>query len=100
MPRIILSSKSKQKEAIFLQSWIEPTVRTHWNSAGNSQAAQLPINNIIPRLSLQDLTHPQMSPAILQNTFHFTKIAKFYRVDGYRVFASIRDDSHQLLSSV
>ena len=36
----------------------------------------------------------------MQGSCHFIKITKFYRVHLYRVFASVRDGSHQILSWV
>ncbi|EJT42885.1 EST3-like protein [Saccharomyces kudriavzevii IFO 1802] len=91
MPRIILESHSKPADSIFLQPWIKALVK-------DNSDQHRPSERVIPSLTRQDLLVPHMSAQILTNPCHFTKITRFYDVSNYKVCASIRDSTHQILS--
>ncbi|AJR50176.1 Est3p [Saccharomyces cerevisiae YJM1418] len=92
MPKVILESHSKPTDSVFLQPWIKALIED------NSEHDQYhPSGHVIPSLTKQDLALPHMSPTILTNPCHFAKITKFYNVCDYKVYASIRDSSHQIL---
>ncbi|WBF13672.1 hypothetical protein N7582_003032 [Saccharomyces uvarum] len=92
MPRVFLESNSRQVDSIFLQPWIKLLIDD------NSEHHHIPSDHVIPALAQQDLALPHMCPQILTNPFHFARITRFYNVCDYRVYASVRDSTHQILS--
>lgn len=95
MPKIILSSSSKQKDTVFLLPWIEKSIGP---VIADGSDIRLPVFNFIPKLQLKDLRKPQLSPRILRNPSHFVKVVKFHSVNRFQVFATVRDSAHQILS--
>ncbi|QLQ80495.1 hypothetical protein HG537_0D04950 [Torulaspora globosa] len=95
MPRIILPSRSRQKDNVFLQPWLETQLKERQDRT--SATLQPPVFNFIPKLPEKEMTKPHTSTQILRNPCHFVKITKFYKVDAFKVFASVRDDKYQIL---
>lgn len=87
MPQAVLSGKPF--DSVFLQPWIQTALTEHDPRLGNS---------IIPPVSIKDLRQPELSHNVLSNVRHFVKITKFFNVDHYTVYASIRDSEVQMLS--
>ncbi|QLG73776.1 hypothetical protein HG535_0F02870 [Zygotorulaspora mrakii] len=94
MPRVRLPSSSEQRDAILLQSWLYSRLRM---ASPKISDTMMPTYSFIPSLSVEDMRNPQLSSAVLCTPCHFVKITKFYRVHNYRVFASVRDNTHQIL---
>ncbi|QLL32237.1 hypothetical protein HG536_0C04060 [Torulaspora globosa] len=98
MPKIILPSRSRQKDNVFLQPWLETRLEERQDRTYASLAAlQPPVFGFIPKLSEKEMAKPLTSAEILGNPCHFVKITKFYGVDAFNVFASVRDDRYQIL---
>lgn len=98
MPKVVISSTTRQKDSIFLLPWVEKKVRPHFTRSHEKSTIFLPVFNFIPKLSSKDLRTLQLSPRILRNPSHFVKIVKFHRVNRYRVFATARDSTFRILS--
>lgn len=88
MPKITLSSKvNQQPDSIFLQSWIEDFIK-------NDQLTISKITNI-DDYGFNIDAYIQL---ILQKPSHLVKVNRFYIIDNYKVYGSIRDNKYQLLS--
>lgn len=87
MPPAVVSRKPF--DSVFLQPWIQAALIQHDPRLGNW---------IVPSVPIQDLSEPELSPRILSNIRHFAKVMKFFNVDHYTVYASIRDSEVQMLS--
>lgn len=98
MPRVILPSATQQKDTVFLVSWLEERIRLRDEEEDDRAAIHLPMHKFVPKLRTSDLRNPQLSSRVLRNPSHFVKIVKFHRVDRYRVFATVRDNAHMILS--
>ncbi|CCD25186.1 LOW QUALITY PROTEIN: telomerase subunit EST3 NDAI_0E03690 [Naumovozyma dairenensis CBS 421] len=94
MPRVILSSKQTVSDSVFLQPWIANIIRKEIQAKtylpGNQRLS-------IARLSRRDMDAPEISETILNNYSHFAKVTKFFSVNNYKIFASIRDSTYQIL---
>ncbi|GAV52940.1 hypothetical protein ZYGR_0AI02220 [Zygosaccharomyces rouxii] len=87
MPQVIVSRKPF--DSVFLQPWIQTALTQHDPRLGDS---------IIPSVPIEDLGQPELSSKVLSNIRHFVKVTKFFNVDCYTVYASIRDSKVQMLS--
>lgn len=95
MPANKIASRSVVTDSVFLRPWIKQMFD---EQRLFNMKFQKPIYHVIPKMKDEDIESPTSSPQIMKNNSHFMKITKFYRVENYLVYASIRDNETQMLS--
>ncbi|CCF60655.1 hypothetical protein KAFR_0L00480 [Kazachstania africana CBS 2517] len=94
MPTVKLTSQHTRPDSIFIHDWIKPLLDE------NCQGLLRPIYRAIPPINNTNVRNPLSSrPSLLTTKVkcHFTKIVKFYKVENFKIFASIRDTRFQIL---
>ncbi|CDO93905.1 unnamed protein product [Kluyveromyces dobzhanskii CBS 2104] len=96
MPNVVLSSKLKNTDSVFLQQWIKPLVLPVYlkNEKRKFWPEQL---HIVADLPQQDTVETTFHAALKPECYTFVRIIKFHRVDDYTVYATIRDSSELIL---
>ncbi|KAL3231361.1 Telomere replication protein EST3 [Nakaseomyces bracarensis] len=89
MPPYHLKSRTNSVESIYLHSWILPCLNRYLERHSVK---------VVQRIKPKDIRFPILSPSIYRNKRHFVKPTRFYKVDNYTVYASVKDSSHQILS--
>lgn len=89
MPPYTLRSRGNVVESIYLHSWILHCLKRHLERHSVK---------VVQKIKEKDVRLPILGPSIYRNKRHFVKPTKFYKVDCYTVYASVKDSSHQILS--
>ncbi|BAO41057.1 telomere replication protein EST3 [Kluyveromyces marxianus DMKU3-1042] len=95
MPNVVLSSKLRPYDSIFLQEWIHSAVQRHY-IRNKSKRFWHPEQNLVAPLP-QTQEHSFFHAAFHPGSYTFVRIVKFHKVHNYTVYATIRDASHMIL---
>ncbi|SMN19991.1 similar to Saccharomyces cerevisiae YIL009C-A EST3 Component of the telomerase holoenzyme, involved in telomere replication [Maudiozyma saulgeensis] len=95
MPPNKLTSRKVISDSVYLRPWIKQLIHECYKH--KNKKLQRPIYNAIPRLNKKDIENPESSRCILRNKRHFMRISKFYKVENYTIYATIKIARHNFL---